>query len=371
MRSSCASVVTSSKLVRSSQTQKEHSAATASDPPAVKPRLAYPVALVSGALLSLAFPEPSLSFLSWFVLAPTLAFTREGGPRRGAIAWALFGLGFLGSLLSWISVAGWVAWALALVVEVPFFVLFGALWGWVSGTAGPMGRIASAGALWAAIEYLRSIVPFGGFTWGQLAQSQHDVVWMLEWAALGGGVVLAGVLVAVNAAIVEIVIAGHPSVRARLAPALVIVAAFLIPMASSFFYVASDVTPLRVALVQGNADPDIPVSLEKDIRILQSHVDLTTELDEKVDVVVWPESAIALDPNLPEVVQALTEAATSIGAPMIVGANENVDADRYRVSTFFVAPTGEITDRYRKTHLVPFGEYVPMRGLIGSFPILD
>lgn len=350
--------------------QKEPSAATASDPPAVKPRLAYPIALLSGALLSLAFPEPSLSFLSWFVLAPTLAFTSGVGARRGAVAWGLFGLGFFGTLLIWISIAGWLAWALALVVEVPFLVLFGALWGWASRTTGPVGRIASAGALWAGIEYLRSVVPFGGFTWGQLAQSQHDLVWMLEWAALGGGIVLAGVLVAVNAAIVELVFARRDP-RGIAIPALVIVAAFVIPIASSFFYVASDATPLRVALIQGNADPDVPVSLEKDVQILQSHVNLTESITEKVDVAIWPESSIALDPELPEVQEALTRAATSINAPLIVGANENVDDDHYRVSQFLVSPKGQIVDRYRKTHLVPFGEYVPMRDLLGSIPILD
>jgi apolipoprotein N-acyltransferase len=336
----------------------------------VKPRVAYPVALLSGALLSLAFPEPSLSFLTWFVLAPTLALTRGVGVRRSAIAWGLFALGFLGTLLIWISIAGWVAWGLALVVEVPFLVLFGALWGWASGATGPTGRIAAAGGLWAGIEYLRSVIPFGGFTWGQLAQSQHDLVWMLEWAALGGGIVLAGVLVGVNAAIVEIVVARRDP-RSIAIPALVIVAAFVVPIVSSFFYVASDVTPLRVALIQGNADPDVPVSLEKDIQILQSHVELTGEITATVDVAIWPESSIALDPELPEVQDALAHAATSIDAPLIVGANENVDDDHYRVSQFLVSPEGEIVDRYRKTHLVPFGEYVPLRDLLDSIPILD
>jgi apolipoprotein N-acyltransferase len=336
----------------------------------VKPRLAYPVALLSGALLSLAFPEPSVSFLTWFVLAPTLALTRGAGPRRGAIAWGLFGLGFFGTLLSWISIAGWVAWALALVVETPFLILFGAAWGWLSKETGPMGRIAGAAGAWAAIEFLRSIVPFGGFTWGQLAQSQHDVVWMLEWAALGGGVVLGGVLVAINAALVEIA-DRRTNLRAAALPVTVVVLAFVIPLVSSFFYVAADVTPLRVALIQGNADPDVPVSLEKDAQILESHVSLTEELTEKVDVAIWPESAVALDPDLTQVQDALARAATAIDAPMIVGGNEHVDQDHYRVSEFFVSPQGKIVDRYRKTHLVPFGEYVPLRRLWGSLPILE
>lgn len=336
----------------------------------MNPRLAYPIALATGVLLSFAFPRPSLSFLAWVALAPALALTSGSGPWRGAGVWALFGLGFFGSLLSWVSIAGWISWALVLVVEVPFIALFGALWGWLSKNAGSAGRIAAAAGTWAAIEFLRSVVPLGGFTWGQLAQSQHDVVWMLEWAALGGGIVLAGVLVAVNAALVE-VFRARRAVRSVIGPALVMVLAFAIPAVNSMYYASADVTPIRIALVQGSVDPDVPLSYDKDVRILDRHVRLTQDLDEKVDVVVWPESSIGIDPDLPEVADALTRAASAVDAPMIVGGNEDVDQDRYRVSAFFVDRTGVITDRYRKTHLVPFGEYVPFRSLIGSLPILQ
>jgi apolipoprotein N-acyltransferase len=335
----------------------------------VKPRLAYPVAVLSGVALSFAFPEPSFSWIAWIGFVPTIALTRDGGPRRGALAWGLFALGFFGTLLSWVSIAGWIAWAVLLVVETPFVMLFGALWGWLAPKTGPLGRIALAGAGWAGFEYLRSIFPVGGFTWGQLAQSQHDVTWMLEWAALGGGVVLAGILVALNAALVEVATA--PDHRSRLQPGAVVVAAFVIPIVSSFFYAASDVTPLRIGLVQGNADPAIAPSYEKELGILASHAHLTEELQEKVDVVVWPESSIGIDPNLDEAAEALESAASATDAPMIVGGNERVDDRRYRVSAFHVDESGTIVDRYRKTHLVPFGEYVPYRGLFGSLPILD
>lgn len=336
----------------------------------MSPRLAYPISLLSGALLSLAFPEPSLSFLTWFVLAPTLFLTRGSTPGRGALVWASFGFGFFGALLSWVSIAGWLAWAVLLVVQVPFLAIFGALWGPLSDRTGAAGRIALAGGAWAGLEYLRSIFPVGGFTWGQLAQSQHDVAWVLEWAALGGGLVLAGVLVAVNAAVAEL--ARNRTVDRRVVlPALVIVGAVLVPLMSSFFYVAGDVEPLKIAIVQGNADPAVPQTFEKELRILRSHVRLTEGLDEDVDLVVWPESAIGIDPDVEIVRKLLARAATAAGVRMIVGGIEDVDADRYRVSAFLVEPDGTIVERYRKTHLVPFGEYVPFRDGLGWLPILD
>lgn len=304
-------------------------------------------------------------------IAPLLFLTNGAGARRGAIAWGLFGLGFFGTLLSWVSIVGWVAWGLLLVIQVPFVIAFGAVWASFSGRTGPVGRIALAGGTWAALEFLRAIVPITGFTWGQLAQSQHDVLWMLEWASLGGGVVLGGVLVGINAGLAEILKARSGGWNRVLAPAATVALAFAVPAASLPFYVAADVRPLRVALIQGNADPAVPASLEKDLDILSSHGRLTERLDEKVDVVVWPESSVAIDPDNPVVRDVLERAARAADAPLIVGATEDLEGGRYTVVSLLVSPTGEIVDRYQKTHLVPFGEYVPFRGLLGSLPMLE
>jgi apolipoprotein N-acyltransferase len=64
-------------------------------------------------------------------------------------------------------------------------------------------------------------------------------------------------------------------------------------------------------------------------------------------------------------------AARTVEAPMIVGGNLQVDEDHYQVMAYDVDPDGEIVDRYQKTHLVPFGEYVPGRRFLKWLPILD
>ena len=307
--------------------------------------------------------------LAWFTLAPTLALTRGTGARRGALTWAFFGLGFFATLLWWVSIAGVIAWALLLVLQVSFVTVFGALWGAFSARSSWVGRVALASGAWASIEFLRSVFPVFGFTWGQLSQSQHDV-FLLGWASLGGGVVFGGVIAGFNAALAEL---ADPSSRSRRAVFVAALAVVVIGVGAltTIDDPETEGTAVRVAVVQGNVDPATPQDFDKDLRILTRHVELTEAIDEDVDLVVWSESAVAIDPDSPTVAPLLQRAATAVDAPMIVGGTDSAEGNRYKVMTFLVSPSGKVVDRYQKTHLVPFGEYVPARHFLDWAPILD
>ena len=331
---------------------------------------AYLVALVSGILLSFALPEPSLGPLAWFAIAPLLVVTRGQSRRRAALIGGVFGLGFFGSLLVWISIVGWVAWAILVVMEAAYIAAFAALWGPASKTVGPVGRVALAAGAWAAIEFLRMTTPVVGFTWGQLAQSQHELAWMLRVAGLGGSFVLAMVVVAIDALVAEAWVSLRTGSWGRIGTP-VVVAGMLVAL--PFAIPPSEATgrAIDVAIVQGNV-PDRPPSFEKELEIVNSHARLTRAVAGDADLVVWPESSVGIDPEKEPIVgRALSEAARAAGAPMLVGGNLDGDGIEYFVMIFQLSEQGEIVDRYQKTHLVPFGEYVPARSLLGWIPILD
>ena len=145
----------------------------------------YALVLLSGGLLSLAFPDPSIAPVAWVALVPLLALGSQATVRRGASLGLVFGLGFFGTLLSWISLVGWLAWGLLVLLQALWVALFGAGWALASRSRGRPARILSAAALWVAIEFLRATVPLGGFTWGELAQSQANLGWLLRSASLG------------------------------------------------------------------------------------------------------------------------------------------------------------------------------------------
>ena len=330
----------------------------------------YPLVLIAGAALSLAFPEPDIAPLAWVAVVPLLVAARATGIGRGAALGFVFGVGFFATLLIWTSIVGYVAWAVLVLLQAAFLGLFGALWAWLSRNTSGIARVALAASAWVVVEYVRGVVPVGGFTWGQLAQSQHDLFfWTLRPAAWGGGWLVAGLVIAVNAAAAEAVVAtGFRRAGAAAAAVLLLGAPFLLPIGEA------DGPTLRVAIVQGNVPQDFTGSFyEKELAITRSHAELTKGLDgDELDLVIWPESSVGLDLQRdPTVAAEVVDAARAVGVPMIVGGNLDIDSERYRVVAFQIAPDGEIEDVYQKTHLVPFGEYVPARDMLDWIPMLD
>jgi apolipoprotein N-acyltransferase len=334
----------------------------------------YVVALGTGAALSFAFPAPDLAPLAWVALIPILLLCEDRALKRGFGLGYVFGIGFFGTLLFWIVNVGYVPWLVLVLMQAFYTGLFGLAWAGASRVVNPVTRLLAPGLAWVALaEFVRSAVPIVGFTWGELSQSQHDLLWMLRPASIGGGWLVSFACVTCSALLAE---AWRRRTERWTATAWVAGALALI--AAPLLLPANQATgePVRVGIVQGNVPEHwMGTITEKEAHILESHVALTRGLvhrEPDLDLVVWPESSVALDPRRdPLAVEGLRAAATTIGAPMIVGGNEDVDADHYRVVTWLVNEAGEIVDTYIKTHLVPFGEYVPGRAGLRWLPMLD
>lgn len=328
--------------------------------------------MLGGVALTLAFPEPDVAPLAWVALAPLLGALTGAGARRGFLLGAGFGLAFFGTLLYWVSIVGYAPWLILVLLQAAYVGVFGALWGAVSGRLGPVGRIVGPAVLWVAVvEYLRAVTPVVGFTWGGLAQSQHDLSFVLRPAAWGGGWLVAFLLVVVNALVASAAGAARRRELRGVAVRAVAAAAVLLAGAP---WPAPPATgePVTVAIVQGNIPETQPASYEKDLAILENHTELTATVPAGADLVLWPESSVGIDPfRDPAAGRAIADAARGIRREMIVGGNLARDDGDYQVMAYLVSSEGEIVDRYQKTHLVPFGEYVPARRFLGWIPALE
>src|SRR5206468_2639193 len=130
---------------------------------------------------------------------------------------------------------------------------------------------------------------------------------------------------------------------------------------------------VRVAVLQGNIDQGVKWSPEWFESTLETYVDLTREAAAAgAEVVVWPESALPaaleVDGDARDLLANLARAANValvVGAVGIEAAGAGEPPHVYD-SAFVMAPDGAPQERYDKTHLVPFGEYVPFQELLGS-----
>lgn len=322
--------------------------------------------LILGALLSLAFPPYDLPWIGLLALPLLVGIALRLRPLGGAALGLGAGLSFFGIYLRWLGVLGTPALAGAVVIQALFFCGFFYFVATIAGRRSIPSALA-AGGLWAIFEGLRGIIPFGGFPWGTLGSSLHSVSGPRRLASVIGTSGLSALLIVASFLLVwffEGRGAGGKASSRRSLPALVLLGLLalgsLVPSP-----ISGSRRSLTVALVQAGIESPVFVSADSE-QVLDRHIALTRTLKGRaVDIVLWGEGVI----DNVDATQVLPGLSAEIGAPIAAGAIESA-----RSGGFFnlvVATDGEKDlGRYAKQHPVPFGEYVPLRRLLGRVPIL-
>jgi apolipoprotein N-acyltransferase len=318
---------------------------------------AWPLAAVGPALLVIALAGRSL--------------------RASFCCGLVFGLALFVPLLSWLINLAWYAWfALAGAESVIFAAL---AIGQRLLLRRPYWPAAVAG-WWVVVEGLRDRWPYA-FPWGRLAMSQ-SVAPDVRWVAIGGAPFLSFLVALTGAMIARAVLAWlAPGGRGRrsLAPALAAVVTAGLVLAGGLLPVnPTDGAPTaQVAAIQGNVPRarNLPQQLN-DTMVTQNHAAATRQLAAEVkagqraapDLVIWPENSTDIDPAQdPYIYAQLAGAVAAVGKPILVG--EVVENPRRNVGQLWVPGRGP-GEQYVKRQLVPFGEYIPFRGIISSFSSL-
>lgn len=307
-------------------------------------------------------------------LARLIAADPPQARRRGAaFGWGLLaGVVFFAPLVSWVGRFGTLPWVLLSVVQGAFVGLY--MWG-LSGWGERRGRTVWAVVWWIALEALRSQLPLGGFPWGVLGATQHDGGMLLGAARTGG-------VLAVSAACAAVAVATEAALRcvaARRArglwrPAAAVAAVGVLAAAMGVPRPAPTGAVLDVAAVQGNDLELAPIADRGDegrvVAVVDRMVDATRRLAgaPAPDLVVWPENALDADPREVEVLGAAVREAITLagGAPLLAGALLDGPRDGTFLNTMALFDP-ELVDIYTKRRLVPFGEYVPWRSVLGDF----
>ena len=356
-------------------------------PAALSRWVAIGLAFVAGLALDAAFAP-----LSWWPIAvPATALILiavKGQTWRAGLAVGFAaGLGEFVPLLFWLHVVTPLAWVALAIVMSAYVAVLGC------GLATVVQRLPGwpvwAACLWVAEELVRDRWPLGGFSWGRLAFSQGDTPFT-GYAALAGapGVTFA---VALSAGLVALAVLtllpAFPRLRvgaclrvgAGVGAALAVVAALGVPLLGLAVPRPTDGKTVQVALVQGNVPHPGTHFLGRAEDVLNDHLAETAKLTAEVksgqlaqpQLVLWPENASDVDPfQDTKAGGEIQIAANALGVPILVGAVLQDGPNNVSNTAIVWNPVTGPGERYTKRHLVPFGEYIPWRGLINHLTSL-
>jgi apolipoprotein N-acyltransferase len=338
---------------------------------------------LSGILLILSFPNFDLEFLAWFALVP-LFYSIEG---KGL--YVSFKLGFLTGFVSFLGILYWIIVAvhtygkvplilsaLILLLLVIYLSLFTGAFTYLTRLIqirSGIQTILFTPILWVALEYLRSFL-LTGFPWAYLAHTQYLNLPFIQMADITGVYGLSFVILFVNATLYWVF---HQWTK-KTFPFKEVTLTILVLLFFLFYgYVkmrhldreAIQNPSLKVGLVQGNIDQSIKWDESFQLETLKIYRKLSMKVaEDKPDLIIWPETATPFffqeakeyQPIVLEIPEK-TNAFLLFGTPFYKIEKGKVN---YYNSALLVSPSKELVGKYDKMHLVPFGEYIPLRTLL-------
>lgn len=345
--------------------------------------------IIAGLLLLFAEPPFGYFPLAFVALIPLLfAAHRSRNYRRAAFGGFVSGIAFFAPGLFWLTSTTTIGWAALSLYCALYLALFAMLARFTSSVF-----VLAAG--WTLLEFVRGTIAFTGFPWLLLSHSQYSFTIFTQILDVIGAYGLSGLLIAINVLLWKAVRGKQSS----LAFCLAIVAGVCV-------YGSARLTtlPLKkvqsITLVQASVPQEMKEALEGTYDPaggLTRYLKVTDSIpeSEKVDLLVWPETVVLSPFTLnvdPEILkeslakdarfaqEALARFAMEHGAYFLAGSTSFLPADygyvsdpkiasripegnwkRQYNSAYLLDPTGHYVDRYDKIHLVPFGEYIPLR----------
>lgn len=344
------------------------------------PVVSYLLAFVSGILLVLAFPPFDLHYIAWIALVPLFIALNGRGAVRGFIIGAVFGLSFFCGSVYWVMNSihyyGGLPFfpsSLITLLLCAYLSLYPAMFSAIAIHARRMHPslfFIAAPAVWVMLELARTYI-FSGFPWALLGYSQYLVLPIIQIADITGVYGISFIIVFVNAAVSDVMID-----RKRIAPpvAALAVAAAVVAYGMSRLDVPHLDGKIRISVVQGNIEQDRKWDPAYQAEVISTYRRLTlSALQDGPDLVIWPETAAPFyfggaGPEHGRLTKDLEAFVKKTGVPLLFGSPTYEirpgKVVRLRNSAFLLSGSGNVEAVYHKLHLVPFGEYVPLKGIL-------
>ncbi|HJM82472.1 MAG TPA: apolipoprotein N-acyltransferase [Nitrospinota bacterium] len=346
----------------------------------------HAISLLCGVSLATAYPGYGYWPLAWVALAPFLFIVLTNNPAKGFFLGLLMGIGMFGPTFTWLSnsmidygnISQMLAFAINFlgIVYIAFFVgIFAYTICWIANRLSREMALASAPFIWVGIEQLRTWLPPFAFPWARIADSQSQVLQVIQFVDITGEEGLCFLIVFTNASLASILfwISGErqkskfPAKWVALTIGMIL-AALVYGSARIEQIKTKEGRDINVALVQGNIDQRKKWNrkyLQKQFFIYEQRT-IKAAID-GAKLIIWPETAIPFyfgrDPTFDNRMFSL---AKTTGANILFGGLSIIDGEKSPEifnSAWTLTSEGELA-KYDKVHLVPFGEYVPLKSLL-------
>jgi len=351
-----------------------------------KPFSNLAMAFLSGLLLFLSFPKFGSGILAWVALVPLFYALRDAKPWEG------FKTGFLTGLIAHVGILYWIFYVVVQYGYLPVYagiaaVLLLAAYLSLYTACFAMGVVflrargnavfLSAPLLWTILEFARSHF-FTGFPWENLAYSQYLYENIIQIADITGTYGITFTIVLINTVLYNVLTAQFRRGRYPAAEIATACAILVVVYGYGHFRTAEmheslkKASTVEVALVQGNIDQNI----KWDARYQSETLDIYRTLSLRAipapgGLIVWPETAAPFYFEHPGPLrEAVFDLVRISGRPLLFGSPRYEEGNgmvSFMNSAYLLRSDGAVAGRYDKVHLVPYGEYVPLRKL---FPFI-
>jgi apolipoprotein N-acyltransferase len=348
-------------------------------------------AIFSGVLCTLCFPPFNQNWLCWIALTPLIAAVWFSG-RNSARRWLrnlllgyVTGVVFFTGTFSWLGSLGSLFdsfWLKGLPLLLSLYLgVHLAFWSWFIGLIAPTDFLSSrrnlqtafcGASAWVVHEWTRGWL-FGGFGWNGLGVALHANWPLIQIAEFTGVTGLSFAIAFVNIIAVTAPLRFSVEARTRRMRPHFDLTLTMVGIVGLFTFGIQSVrsppvtNPLRVAAVQANI-PQREKFDPKYFDVVKQKLDYLGSLAHQAnftpELIAYPESSIPGTFEGYDTVQLLGAMAEDPGVDIIAGIIDEKEDHAYNAAVF-VSRNGEM-QIYRKIHLVPFGEYIPLRH---SFPL--
>ncbi len=327
----------------------------------------YVLTALSAVLLILSFPDFNLEFLAWFAFVPLFFAIENKKPVEALISGYIFGIIFFLGTIYWlihVTLPGMIIVVLYLAL---YFGVFGFICSYYLKGKWYLALI-SLPSLWAALEWVRAHF-ITGFGWNLLGYSQSFTLPVIQIADITGVYGVSFLIVMVNCAIfltMKDLRNNEYYLKSLLAVLLIVFISLYYGMVRVKNIFTGEA--ITVSVTQGN----IPQAKKWDSSFREDILDRYEKLTKQAaakrpELIIWPETSVpGFMESEPYLFDRVSGLAREVKVPLLVGSPREDDGnkDAYYNSAIFINSEGKVVGRYDKMHLVPFGEYVPLRQVL-------